>query len=66
MFAATYPECQLVAAKAGFDFSLQVNVDLITPANACTCGMLILINGDVLKMGSDNSSVLCFSYSVVH
>lgn len=36
MFAVTYPEFQLVAAKAGFDFSLQVNVDLITPANAAS------------------------------
>ncbi|KAE8883773.1 hypothetical protein PF005_g17091 [Phytophthora fragariae] len=34
MFAVTYSEFQLVPAKAGFDFSLQVNVDLITPANA--------------------------------
>ncbi|KAG2777332.1 hypothetical protein PC129_g15329 [Phytophthora cactorum] len=36
MFAARYPEFQLVAPKAGFDFSLQVNVDLITPANAAS------------------------------
>ncbi|OWZ09046.1 Actin-related protein [Phytophthora megakarya] len=36
MFAVTYPEFQLVAPKAGFDFSLQVNVDLITPANAAS------------------------------
>ncbi|ETI56241.1 hypothetical protein, variant 2 [Phytophthora nicotianae P10297] len=36
MFAARYPEFQLVAPKAGFDFSLQVNVDVITPANAAS------------------------------
>jgi hypothetical protein len=34
MFSATYPEFQVVPAKAGFDLSLQVNVDLVTPANA--------------------------------
>ncbi|KAF4318010.1 hypothetical protein BBO99_00005460 [Phytophthora kernoviae] len=36
MFAVTYPEFQLVATKAGFDFTLQVNVDVITPANAAS------------------------------
>ncbi|CAI5723344.1 unnamed protein product [Hyaloperonospora brassicae] len=36
MFAATYPEFQHVAPKAGFDFSLQVNVDLVTPDNAAS------------------------------
>lgn len=40
MFAATYPEFALVAPKPGFDFALQVNVDVITPANA---GMLNLV-----------------------
>uniref|UniRef100_K3WLT3 Arp2/3 complex 34 kDa subunit n=1 Tax=Globisporangium ultimum (strain ATCC 200006 / CBS 805.95 / DAOM BR144) TaxID=431595 RepID=K3WLT3_GLOUD len=34
MFSTTYPEFSLVAPKAGFDFALQVNVDVITPANA--------------------------------
>lgn len=38
MFAVTYPEFQLVAPKTGFDFSLQVNVDVVTPANAGACG----------------------------
>ncbi|RLN80125.1 hypothetical protein BBJ28_00023421 [Nothophytophthora sp. Chile5] len=37
MFAVTYSEFQLVAAKTGFDFSLQVNVDLITPENSGVC-----------------------------
>lgn len=37
MFAMTYPEFSLVAPKAGFDLMLQVNVDLITPANAGLC-----------------------------
>ncbi|RLN51820.1 hypothetical protein BBJ28_00023478 [Nothophytophthora sp. Chile5] len=36
MFAVTYSEFQLVAAKTGFDFSLQVNVDLITPENSAS------------------------------
>ncbi|KAF1784211.1 Actin-related protein 2/3 complex subunit 2 [Phytophthora cactorum] len=44
MFAARYPEFQLVAPKAGFDFSLQVNVDLITPANAGAYLMLVLLS----------------------
>ncbi|TDH68286.1 hypothetical protein CCR75_003225 [Bremia lactucae] len=34
MFAVTYPEFQIVAPKTGFDLSLQVNVDVITPTNA--------------------------------
>eukprot|EP00644_Phytophthora_capsici_P006780 jgi/Phyca11/504480/fgenesh2_kg.PHYCAscaffold_8_\ len=36
MFAVTYPEFQLIAPKTGFDFSLQVNVDVITPVNAAS------------------------------
>lgn len=36
MFSAVYPEFQVVSPKAGFDLSLQVNVDVITPANAGT------------------------------
>lgn len=36
MFAATYPEFTLAAPKPGFDFALQVNVDVITPANAAS------------------------------
>lgn len=36
MFAVTYPEFQLIAPKTGFDFSLQVNVEVVTPANAAS------------------------------
>ncbi|KAI9905582.1 hypothetical protein PsorP6_014007 [Peronosclerospora sorghi] len=36
MFAVTYPEFQFVTPKAGFDFSLQVNVDTITLDNAAS------------------------------
>lgn len=36
MFGTTYPEFALIAPKAGFDFALQVNVDVITPSNAST------------------------------
>lgn len=34
MFSSKYPEFTLSTPKAGFDLALQVNVDVITPANA--------------------------------
>ncbi|RMX63888.1 hypothetical protein DD238_005940 [Peronospora effusa] len=49
MFAVTYPEFELVAPKAGFDFSLQVNVDLITPSNAASfIGRLAVLKRNIL------------------
>ncbi|CEG47133.1 peptidase [Plasmopara halstedii] len=49
MFAVTYPEFQLIAPKTGFDFSLQVNVDLITPTNAASfIGRIAVLKRNIL------------------
>lgn len=66
MFAVTYAEFSLVAPKAGFDLALQVNVDVITPANAGTTLQSLSVLEEEPSGLRSHVWWSCDVYSVVH